>query len=139
MRTRFDHWVGCLAMAGLTAIMICPLAQGQVLPRNKAPAKAAAQPAVPAPGETAGQTRRDGRQDARDARETARETGANPRAAARETRHDTRQNIQATRAADLGLWFNGRATSGLVIADTAANSVFANAGFRAGDRIVSIN
>jgi hypothetical protein len=39
----------------------------------------------------------------------------------------------------MGVWFSSRATSGLVIADVANNSVFANAGFREGDRIVSIN
>src|SRR5205814_6317045 len=78
-------------------------------------------------------------QGARDAREEARETGANPRAAARETRQETRQNIQATRAADMGVWFNGRANNGLVISDLANNGAFATAGFRAGDRIVSIN
>lgn len=49
------------------------------------------------------------------------------------------QNIQATRAADLGLWFSGMANNGLTIADLANNSIFTNAGFRVSDQIISIN
>src|SRR5437762_2815903 len=107
-----------------------------------APGPVPAQPAAPAPGETPGQTRREGRQDARDARAEARnagETGPQARETARATRQDTRQNIQATRPADMGVWFNNRAANGLVVSNLANNSVFANAGLRAGDQIVSIN
>ncbi len=49
------------------------------------------------------------------------------------------QNIQMTRAADLGLWFSGMANNGLTIADLADTSIFTNAGFRVSDQIVSIN
>jgi len=107
-----------------------------------APAAPGALPAAPAPGERAGQTRREGRENAREARAEARQSGAPgpvARDAARETRQETRQNIQATRAADLGVWFNGRTNNGLVISDIAQNGTFATAGFREGDRIVSLN
>ncbi|MBW8884230.1 MAG: PDZ domain-containing protein, partial [Planctomycetia bacterium] len=145
-RTFTVSWV-----AILSAALIVPAANGQVLPKNRAPGapgtKAApgpvpAQPAAPVPGETAGQTRREGRQDARDARAEARnagETGPQARETARETRQATRQNIQATRPADMGVWFNNRAANGLVVSNLANNSAFANAGLRAGDQIVSIN
>src|SRR5262245_44274871 len=141
-----------LATAPCVAALLVSAASGQILPKG-APnrpgtpaAPGAAAPVTPAPGETPGQTRREGRQEAREGRAEARqagETGPQARAAARETRQLTRQNIQATRPADLGLWFGGRAAaaagSGLVISDISNNSVFANAGFREGDRIVSIN
>jgi predicted metalloprotease with PDZ domain len=61
------------------------------------------------------------------------------RETAREIRQETRQNIQATRAADMGVWFNSQSNNGLVIADLANNSVFSNAGFREGDQLVSVN
>ena len=50
----------------------------------------------------------------------------------------TRQNIRAGRAADYGVWFNARGNQGLVVDYLADNGVFATAGFRAGDQIVSI-
>lgn len=91
---------------------------------------------------TAAEPRREARQEARDVRDDVRDAGA-PRAAAREaareTRQDTRQAIQASRAADLGLWFNARGNQGLIIDDISSNGIFATAGFRAGDQIVSIN
>src|SRR5207244_1629306 len=44
------------------------------------------------------------------------------------------------RGADLGMWFNSRpGMNGLVVADVATQGPFAQAGFREGDRIVSIN
>jgi len=49
------------------------------------------------------------------------------------------QNLQATHAADLGLWFSGMANNGLTISDLTDNSIFTNAGFRVSDRIVAIN
>jgi len=52
---------------------------------------------------------------------------------------ETAQPLQATRAADMGLWFSGMANNGLTIADLANNSAFTNAGFRVSDQIVSIN
>jgi hypothetical protein len=39
----------------------------------------------------------------------------------------------------MGVWFNNRASNGLVVSDLTDNSVLANAGLRAGDQIVSIN
>ena len=106
------------------------------------PPPGAAAPVSPSPDETAGQIRREGRQDAREARQDARavgETGPEARQTARDLRQGTRQNIQATRAADFGLWFNTRGADGLVIDDLSDNGLFATAGFREGDRIVSIN
>ena len=47
--------------------------------------------------------------------------------------------IPATRAADFGLWLSARGSDGLVISDLVADGVFATAGFREGDRLVSIN
>src|SRR5687768_13740949 len=106
-----------LATTGIAAVLFVPAANGQIL-RKGAPdrpggpaAPGAAAPAAPQPGETAGQTRREGRQEAREARAEARQAGApgpQARAAARDTRFGTRQNIQATRAADYGVWFGGR-------------------------------
>jgi membrane-associated protease RseP (regulator of RpoE activity) len=125
---------------------------GQVRPKNRdakntpgpTPAQPAvpAQPAAPAPGEAPGQVRREGREEARESRTEARqagETGPQARQTARETRQETRQNVQATRGADLGVWFNSRAADGLIVADIATSGVFANVGLREGDRIVSIN
>jgi type II secretory pathway component PulC len=145
-KSGFDfRWSATICFA---AAILSSAAHGQVL-RKGAPARPAAPaapgvaaPVAPAPGETAGQTRREGRQEAREARSEAKsagETRPQARETARETRQETRQNIQATRAADLGLWFNGRANEGLVISDIANNSVFSSAGFREGDRIVSVN
>lgn len=91
---------------------------------------------------TAAEARREGRQDARETRDDLRDAGA-PRAEARqegrENRQDTRQAIQASRAADFGVWLNARGNQGLIIDDISQNGVFATAGFRAGDQIVSIN
>src|SRR5437868_3111198 len=144
MRLSFDDGVRLLAI-GLIGAVLAPAAYGQVLPRNRAPAPAPgpvpAQPAAPAPGEGPGQTRVQGRQQARDARAEARqagETGPQARATARETRQETRQNVQATRAADLGMWLNNT-NNGLVVSNLANNGVFANAGFRPGDQLVSLN
>ena len=99
-------------------------------------------PVSPAPNETAGQTRREGRQEGREARQEARvvgETGPEARQTARDSPQGTRQNIQATRAADYGLWFNTGGADGLVINDLTDKGMFATAGFREGDRLVSIN
>ena len=67
----------------------------------------------------------------------------------RDARQEARQQVnQATqtvnvsdlRAADLGLWFSGQAgANGLIVGDVANQSALARAGFREGDRIVSIN
>ena len=137
-----------LAAIAIFAATSLSTVNGQVLrkgakDRPETPAvPGAAAPAAPTPGETAGQTRREGRQEAREARQDARavgEAGPQARQTARDTRQMTRQNIQATRAADFGLWFNTRATNGLVISDLTNNGMFATAGFREGDQIVSIN
>ena len=98
-------------------------------------------PRSPRAQRNAGQTRREGRQEAREARQEARAVGEarqEARETARDTRQATRQNIQATRAADFGLWFNTRGNEGLVI-DDLDNGLFATAGFREGDIIVSVN
>lgn len=135
-----------LAVASFALTLASAGANAQVLPRNRPPANTpgtvAPQPATRGPGETAGETRREGRQEARDARADARaagETGPQARETARETRQETRQNIQATRGADYGIWFGAQANNGLVVSDITNNSVFANAGLREGDHIVSIN
>jgi membrane-associated protease RseP (regulator of RpoE activity) len=67
----------------------------------------------------------------------------------RDARQEARQQaIQAAqtintsdlRAADLGLWFSSQAgANGLTVGDVANQSALARAGFREGDRIVSIN
>jgi len=134
------QWSALLGIA--TAFVVASFittAQGQVLPKNRAPARAGAQPVAPGVGETPGQTRVEGRENARDARADARaagETGPQARATARETRQETRQNI---RGADYGLTFNNAANNGLVVSNIAANSAFASAGLRAGDQLVSVN
>ena len=139
-----------LLLAALTvAALLVPDVQAQLLRKGKdnqpAPTPAtqpAVTPATPAPGETAGQTRREGREEAREARQETRAAGEgrlDARDAARETRQATRQNIQATRAADLGLWVTARGNEGLMISDLENQSLFANAGFREGDIIVSVN
>src|SRR5689334_20335268 len=145
MRLSFTDGVRRLVAIVFTAGVLVPAAHGQVLPRNRAPAPAPgpvpAQPAAPAPGVGPAGTRAEGRQQARDARAEARqagETGPQARATARETRQETRQNIQATRAADMGVWLNN-ANNGLVVSNLANNGAFATAGFRPGDQLVSIN
>jgi membrane-associated protease RseP (regulator of RpoE activity) len=132
----------------VSALALGPMilaAHGQVLPRNRNPGKAQPPaPTAPAPvaGETPGETRREGRQEARDNRADAKaggETRPEARETARDTRQQTRQNIQASRAADFGVWFSGNVNQGLVIDDLSDKGVFASAGFQAGDKIVSIN
>ena len=144
MRTGLSALAATLIVA---AFALSP-AQAQILRKGAQDrpgtpaAPGAAAPVSPSPGETAGQTRREGRQEAREARQEARavgETGPEARQTARESRQGTRQNIQATRAADFGLWFNTGSADGLVINDLTDNGMFATAGFREGDRIVSIN
>jgi hypothetical protein len=84
---------------------------------------------------------RESRETAREGRQEAREAGREGREAAREARRDTRaESRENLRAADLGLWFNRRAgVSGLVVADVSAEGAITKAGFKEGDRIVSIN
>src|SRR5262245_3224759 len=48
-------------------------------------------------------------------------------------------NLPAIRPADIGLWLTPRPNDGLIITDLTANGVFATAGLREGDLIVSIN
>lgn len=156
-----------LVMAGATgllALILANSASGQVLPGKRA-AKAPAQPAAPAAPATPRDARdaaNDAKRDARDAandprrevrdapadarreaREDAREARQEAREDLRDARRDVRDINRATRAADLGVWFNTRAAgavaNGLVIADLATRGAFATAGFREGDRIVSVN
>lgn len=86
----------------------------------------------------------EGRKGARDTAEKAREITREGRQEARSTIRDARADVREARrdlrAADLGLWFNGRAgTTGLVIADIASQGGISKAGFMEGDRIVSVN
>jgi len=131
-----------LAALSIVAALMIPTAQAQVQRKGDQPNRPGVSPATPAPGETAGQLRREAREEAREARQEFRAAGEgrqDAREAARDTRQATRQNPQATRAADLGLWVTVRGNEGLVIADLENQSLFANAGFREGDIIVSIN
>ena len=86
-RTNVYCWV-----AILSAALIVPAVNGQVLPKNRAPGgniapgPVPAQPAAPIAGETAGQARREGRQDARDTRAAAKDVG--------ETRPQARETAQ---------------------------------------------
>jgi len=138
-------------------------AKAPAAPAAKAPAAPAA-PATPAAPnapaaerdaikgvrETPAEVRREAKDAVQDTRREAREAPGEVRREAREDVRDARQDvrearqaIRATRAADFGVWLNTRAAqgvaNGLVIADLAAQGVFATAGFREGDRIVSIN
>jgi len=105
-----------------------------------------------ADGAKAREARQDGRQDARGARrdgietaqgarKDARETTSDVRATARDARRDARgEALRNLRAADLGLWFNrNTSVKGLVISDIASEGAIAKAGFKEGDRIVSVN
>jgi predicted metalloprotease with PDZ domain len=102
----------------------------------------------------AGQTIRDARQEKRetvtDARQEARDavkgarregfsTGREARQTVRETRRDQRfANLRDLRSADLGLWLKS-GVGGLTVSDVTAQGAIAKAGFREGDKIVSIN
>jgi len=84
--------------------------------------------------ETTKEARQEGRETAKDARRDARDVGRETREARRETL------LRNLRAADLGLWFNPHTSvKGLVISDVSADGAIAKAGFKEGDRIVSIN
>jgi hypothetical protein len=91
--------------------------------------------------ETAKDARRDGFDSAKGARRDARDAVGNAREAVRDARRDARaENLRNLRSADLGLWFDSKASvKGLVISDIAAEGAIAKAGFKEGDRIVSIN
>lgn len=47
--------------------------------------------------------------------------------------------FQGLRSADLGIWFGGQSDDPLVITDLTQRGAFAQAGFREGDRIVSVD
>src|SRR5207237_9386742 len=141
MSLNFTDGLRRLAAIGVMVAVCAPAALGQVLPRNRAPAAAPgpvpAQPGAPVPGQGPGQTRVQGREQARDARAEARqagETGPQARATARETRQETRQNVQATRAADLGMWLNNTNNS-LVVSNLPNHGIIANAGIQPGDQL----
>jgi len=102
--------------------------------------------------EKARDARQEGRQDAKDARRDAvdtakgarrdsRQTAADSRETVRDARRDVRgEALRNLRSADLGLWFNqNTSVKGLVISDVASEGAIAKAGFKEGDRIVSIN
>jgi len=91
--------------------------------------------------ETAKDTRRDKVDTAKGARRESRDIVGDARETARDARRDARgEAIRNLRSADLGLWFNPHTSvKGLVISDVAAEGAIAKAGFKEGDRIVSIN
>lgn len=128
-----------LVVVGFASALLISTAFGQVLPKNRP--RSVTPGLAPTPGEKAGETRREGRQEARDARADAKnagETRPEARETARDTRQQTRADIQANRAADYGVWLNTRGNN-LVIDDLTNKGMFASAGFRTGDQIVSIN
>lgn len=171
MKINVLRWLASAGAAGFLALILADSAAAQVLPGKRAAQPAApAAPAAPrdavkgvrdAPPaarreareatrdarEAPADARREAREDVRDAQRDARETGREAREDVRDARQGARQTARdinrATRAADLGVWFNTRAAggvaNGLAIADLAANGVFVTAGFREGDRLVSIN
>ena len=91
--------------------------------------------------EGAQDARRDGFDAAKGTRRDSREAIGDARETARDTRRDARaEALRNLRTADLGLWFNNNTSvKGLVISDVAAEGAIAKAGFKEGDRIVSIN
>jgi C-terminal processing protease CtpA/Prc len=59
-----------------------------------------------------------------------------------ESERNSRTNAGATasiRSADIGLWFDSSARSGLVINDVSTRGAIAKLGFREGDRVVSVD
>lgn len=91
--------------------------------------------------EGAQDARREGFDAAKGTRRDSRETIADARETARDARRDARtEALRNLRTADLGLWFNNNTSvKGLVISDVAVEGAIAKAGFKEGDRIVSIN
>src|SRR4051794_20243832 len=92
---------------------------------------------------TASLLNRDARQQARQNLNSVGRAGSEEANLARDSQGDLRDMTamnSGVRGADLGVWFNSRPDMrGLVIADVANQGAFATAGFREGDRIVSIN
>jgi C-terminal processing protease CtpA/Prc len=84
-------------------------------------------------------TTQDAREATRDARDATRELQEDTRGVLRDRRDPNLGGRQAFRGPDIGIWFNSGTTDGLVIADVDSNGALASAGFREGDRIVSIN
>jgi hypothetical protein len=104
-------------------------------------------------------TRQDARDTARDARDEFRDTRDSTRQQLDDRRDTDRRDTDRrdadrdgrdraadvdfradnVRAADFGLWFSRSTANGLVIADIGSNSVITRFGFRAGDRIISVN
>jgi membrane-associated protease RseP (regulator of RpoE activity) len=91
---------------------------------------------------TATQLNRDARQEARQAALQQAAGGGQPNANV----GGNQQNLQnvapmnvGLRGADLGVWLNNRPGTGLTVADLVNDGAFAHAGFREGDRILSVN
>lgn len=80
------------------------------------------------------ETAREAREEVRD---TIRDVGAEVRGRMRNAA--TRFHAEDVRPADIGLWFDGSSSDGLVIADVATTGAIANLGFHEGDRIFSVN
>jgi len=140
------------AGAALVGVGLCGFAGGQTLPIAGNPREAAVQDRDAIRGvreqdeaalRTANQLNRDARQEARQALNAGTRPGSDEANLRRDSQGELR-NMNAMnsglRGADLGLWFNTRpGMNGLVVADVATQGAFASAGFREGDRIVSIN
>jgi len=137
MKLTFSDGVRRYAIAGLVAALLTSGVDGQVLPRL-VPAKQPT-PAAPALAPTPATPAAPAVAPAPATSAPVAPVATETRETAREIRQETRQNIQAIRAADMGVWFNSQSNNGLVIADLANNSVFSNAGFREGDQLVSLN
>jgi C-terminal processing protease CtpA/Prc len=96
------------------------------------------------PGAAAREIREEGREAAQELRREGRETARELTGRDSDQRDWRNLDPNRVRAADFGLWFNGQARTagsagGLVIADVSSDGAIAKAGFREGDRIVSVN
>ena len=127
--------------------------------KDRAPDARDARDAAKDARDTARDTTRDARDAGRDARDRANDNRPTPRDPSpdardrdhrdRDTRSDDRRddrsdsrrvdfNINTFRSADMGLWFTST-NNNLVISDIASTGPIARLGFRADDRIVSVN
>ena len=139
MTLRFGKCFSGLTTIGIASALLVSVADGQIF-RGRNADRGNAAPAATAPGNTPADTRIQGRENvAMFRRGTAvrrhRSSSENHRsrnAAGNPPEYSSR------RAADYGLWLNP-ANNGLVVSNVANNSVFANAGLRYGDQLVSLN
>jgi len=166
MATNWNRSLKGMAATASAALLVHATAGGQTLPIAGDPRQAIAQDRADrdvldrnnrdavrgvreqdqAAVRTANRLNRDLRQEARQelnqtvGQGTIGERNANLRPGIDGNLHDTNSMNSGLRGADLGLWFNSRpGMNGLVVADVATQGAFAQAGFREGDRIMSIN